>query len=139
MIREELKQLATTPRDLRKFGLTVGAVFVLLGAWFLYRHKPAWPYTLPPGIALLTLGLVAPRSLKPIYIGWMAMAIALGLAMSTVVLTVFFYLVVTPTGLAARLAGKDFLSLKLDRRAQSYWIKKAPTPHKQAADYEQQY
>ncbi len=139
MIREELKQLTTTPRDLRKFGLTVGAVFLLLGTWFLYRHKPAGPYLLTPGVVLMVLGTVAPRSLKPIYLGWMAMAFTLGLIVSTVLLTLFFYFVVTPTGLIARLMGKDFLSLKLDRQAQSYWIKKTPTPDKKSEEYEHQY
>lgn len=139
MIREELKQLTTTPRDLRKFGFVVGAVFLLLGTWFLYRHKSVWPYLLTPGVALMGFGAIAPRSLRPVYIGWMAMAFTLGLIISTVLLTLFFYFVITPTGLIARLVGKDFLSLKLDREAQSYWIRKAPTPDKKSEEYEHQY
>ena len=31
----DLQQLSTTTRDLRKFGLVVGGVFLLLGGWFL--------------------------------------------------------------------------------------------------------
>src|SRR2546423_4483343 len=58
MIREEIKQLKTEPRDLRKFGLMVGGVFSLLGLWFLYRHKAHYPYFLCPGI-LLNLALSA--------------------------------------------------------------------------------
>ena len=37
----DLQQLSTTTRDLRKFGLVVGGVFLLLGGWFLFRHKAA--------------------------------------------------------------------------------------------------
>src|SRR5438445_6838175 len=109
MIREEIKQLKTGPRDLRKFGLTVGGVLSLLGLWFLYRHKAHSPYFLYPGLLLLLLGLAVPRTLKEIYIGWMALAFVLGLIVSTVLLTGFFYLVVTPIGLAARCFGKDFV------------------------------
>ena len=37
----DLQQLSTKTRDLRKFGLVVEAVFLLLGGWFLFRHKAA--------------------------------------------------------------------------------------------------
>ena len=36
-------------------------------------------------------------------------------------LTLFFFLVLTPLGLALRLAGKDLLALKKDARATTYW------------------
>ena len=49
-----------------------------------------------------------------------------------------FLLVITPMGLVARLVGKDFLSLKLDRGAKSYWIPREKKV-KSAADYERQY
>jgi hypothetical protein len=39
-----LQQLSTTTCDLRKFRLGVGGVFLLLGGWFLFRHKAAGPY-----------------------------------------------------------------------------------------------
>src|SRR2546423_13132768 len=122
MIREEIKQLKTEPRDLRKFGLMVGGVFSLLGLWFLYRHKAHYPYFLCPGILLVGLGLIVPKSLKHVYIAWMALAFALGLVVSTALLTVFFYLVVTPIGLAARCLGKDFLARKWNPKAESYWL-----------------
>jgi hypothetical protein len=137
-MKEEIKALSTTPRDLRKFGLTVGSVFLLLGGLALWRHKWTAPWLLTPGAVLFGFGLVAPKVLKPIYIAWMSFAFALGLIVSTVLLTVFFYLVITPIGLIARVAGKDFLSLKMGSGGQSYWIareKSVPT----AAEYEQQF
>jgi len=139
MIREELKQLSTTPRDLRKFGLVVGGVFLLLGLWFLLRHKPVWPYLLSPGALLVVFGLVAPRALRQVYLGWMAMAFVLGLVVSTLLLTLFFFLVITPVSLLARLFGKDFLSLRLDRAAPSYWLSRERGAPRQAVDYERQY
>ena len=47
----------------------------------------------------------------------MSVAFVLGFVMAHVILTLFFLLVITPMGLVARLVGKDFLSLKLDRTA----------------------
>lgn len=139
MIQKELQQLSTTTRDLRKFGLIVGGVFLLLGGLFFFRHKPVWPYFLTPGMLLVLLGLIAPRRLKAVYVAWMGMAFALGLVVSTVVLTLFYFLVITPLALAGRLSGKDFLSEKLDPRAKSYWLPRDRSVVQRPADYEQQY
>ena len=139
MIREEVKALKTEARDLRKFGLTVGGVFVLLGLAFWWRQKPYYPFALVPGVLLVALGLARPRSLRLIYLAWMAVALALGVVVSSVVLTLFFYLVMTPVGLLARAFGKDYLSRKLDRHAKSYWLYRDVSTPKQKSDYEQQF
>ena len=139
MIREELKQLSTSPRDLRKFAWLVGGVFAALGAWCLFRHKPAGPWFAVPGALLVLLGLAAPKTLKPVYLGWMAMAFLLGIIVSTGLLTLFYYLVITPIGLAAQLMGKDFLSRKLDRAARTYWLPRDRSVSRKPADYERQF
>jgi hypothetical protein len=91
-----------------------------------------------PGALLILSGLAAPRALKPIYIAWMSLAIVLGFVVSGVVLILFFLLVITPIGLAARCLGNDFLSLKLDRAAASYWTPRKHPP-KSPAEYERQF
>ena len=108
MIREELKELSTTPRDLRKFGLVVGGVFLALGGWFLYRHKGLWPYFL-------------------------------GLIVTTVLLSVFYFVVITPLGLIARAFGKDFLSQRFNPQAASYWIARQRPATRNSSDYERQF
>jgi hypothetical protein len=139
MIRGQLQELSTTKRDLRKFGLTVGGVFLLLGGLFLWRHKPAWIYFLTPGALLAVLGLVVPRGLKGIYLAWMTLAFTIGLIVSTLVLTVCYFLVITPLALVGRLLGKDFLSEKLDPNAESYWLRRDRSVAGQPSDYEKQY
>jgi hypothetical protein len=137
-IREDIKQLQTKDRDLRKFGLMVGGVFTVLGLLFLWRHKVHYPYFLWPGAVLVLSGAILPRALKWIYIAWMSVAFVLGFVMAHVILAILFYLIITPIGLLARVAGKDFLSLKLDRPAKSYWIPRESKP-KSVADYERQF
>lgn len=139
MIREEIRQLKTSPRDLRKFGLVVGGVFALLAAWTWWRGKPAFPYFLGAALPLLVLGLIWPKALKWVYIGWMSLAFVLGFAVSTVLLTVFFYLVVTPIGLIAKMAGQDFLSRRIDPEAKSYWLPRANSKPRRREEYEQQF
>jgi hypothetical protein len=137
-IRQQINDLKTDIPNLRKSGLLVGGVALLIGLVLLLRHKANYPYLLWPGAVLIALGTVWPRALKYPYIAWMTMAFALGFVMSQVILTLFFFLLVTPIGLVARLFGKDFLNRKLDPTATTYWIPreaKAKTP----ASYEQQY
>jgi hypothetical protein len=138
MIREELQELSTSKRDLRKFGLVVGGVFLLLGGLFLWRHKPLWPCFLTPGVLLAFFGLAAPRMLKVVYIAWMALAFSMGLVVSTLVLCICFFLIITPLALVGRICGKDFLSEKLDPNAKSYWLRREVLA-RQPADYEQQF
>jgi hypothetical protein len=114
-------------------------VFLLLGGWFLFRHKPAWPFFVAPGALLVFLGLAAPRSLKGTYLVWMALAFTLGLMISTLILTLFYFLVLTPIALAGRLIGKDFLSEKRDPGAPSYWLARSRNPAREPTDYERQY
>jgi hypothetical protein len=137
-IREDLQQLKTGERDLRKFGLLVGGVLAVLGLLFLIRHKARYPYFLIPGVGLMVLGVVVPRWLKSIYIAWMSAAVVLGLVMATVILTVFFFLVMTPLGLIARLFGKDFLRLKPEKQAATYWIRREQKSRAEA-NYERQF
>ncbi|HEY6070201.1 MAG TPA: SxtJ family membrane protein [Chthoniobacterales bacterium] len=137
-ILKEIQELKTGPRDLRKFGLMVGGVFVALGILFLLRHKPSYPFLVWPGVALILFGAVAPRALKYIYIAWMSVAFTLGFVMSRVLLTICFFFLVTPIALIGRLFGKDFLNRKLDRQAATYWVRCEAGP-KAAESYEQQF
>ena len=139
MIQDDLQKLSTKTVDLRKFGLMVGGAFLLLGGWLLFRHKAAAPYLLILGLLLALGGLVAPRALKIVYIAWMSLALTMGLVISTLILTLFYFLVVTPLSLTGRLFGKDFLSDKLDPNAKSYWMTRDCSKHQTPADYEQQY
>ena len=139
MIRDELKKLKTGPGDLRKFGLLVGGVFILLACWFWLRHKPFSLYLFLPAVPLLGLGLVWPRSLKWVYLGWMALAFVVGHLVSTLLLTLFFFFVVTPLGWLARCLGQDFLSREWDRQAPSYWLPRDLSKRKAKTDYERQF
>ncbi len=137
-IHDDLKKLKTGARDLRKFGLTVGGVFVLLGVLFLLRHRSSYLSFLGAGAVLTAFGVIWPRALKYVYIAWMALAFTLGFVMSNVILTLFFFLFVTPIGLLARLFQKDFLARKWDKQAASYWIQCARETRR-AESYERQF
>lgn len=137
-IYADLKKLRTGAGDLRKFGLTVGGVFILLGILFLLRHRSSYSAFFSAGGLLMAFGIIWPRALKYVYIAWMALAFTLGFVMSNVILTLFFFLVVTPIGLLARLFQKDFLTRKWDKGNRSYWIPSGKEL-KTAKTYERQF
>ena len=138
MIIEEIGNIKSGRKELRKFAITVGIVLGLLGGLFFWRGRDYDSYFLILSAALLLLGLVVPILLKPIHKVWMVLAVFLGWLMTRVILSVLFYLVVTTIGLLARLFGKDFLDLKFGRNADSYWIPKERIEFKRS-DYERQF
>lgn len=106
----------------REFGLVVGGVFLLLGAWWLYRGKfpSAAHVVLPLGALLVLLGLLWPRALVIPNKAWMLLAEALSFVTTRIILAAVFFLVITPIGIVKRLFGWDPLSRRSARSA-SYW------------------
>lgn len=100
-------------------------VAALVGGWLLWKGHGF--ILLSAGLLLILLGVAIPRWLKPLYVPWMALALALGFVMTRVLLTVLFFAIITPVGIVMRWTGRDPLRQKLDKSAQSYWISKAPT------------
>lgn len=114
--------------ELRKFGLTVGAAFLVLGAISWWRG-----HELPPRIMwtvaglLMVPGALAPALLRPVHRGWMALALVLGHVNTRIILTALFYLVFTPIGLIMRLF-RDPLNRSLRDHSDTQWIKRDLEP-----------
>ena len=106
----------------REFGLIVGGVFTLLGAWWTYREKfpVAAKTALVLGATLVLLGLVFPRALIYPNRAWMMLAEAMAFVMTRVILGLVFFLVVTPIGIIKRMMGWDPLHRRAGSSA-SYW------------------
>ena len=138
MIKDEIKNIKQTPKDLRKFGLTVGILLLLFAFLLIWKHKPSQFYFLSIGAFLVLSGLLFPALLRPLNKAWMTLAILLGWVMTRVILLLLFYLVITPISLIARISGKHFLDLKIDKSRPSYWEKKKDIPSTQV-DYERQF
>ncbi len=113
--------------DLRKFGAVMAVGFAIIAAITFWRgHEPAWQILAGISGFFLVFGLILPRVLRPIEWVWMKFAHVLGIVMTYVIVTLTFFLVMTPMGLMLRLFGKDLLSLKLNKSAASYWLKVDP-------------
>ncbi len=118
---QEIRSLSQSPRALRGFGILVGAVLIILASLVWHLRMPAIGLAVA-GIVLAALGAAAPRLLSIPYRLWMSLALVLGFAMTRLLLTAVFFLLITPVGLLMRLAGRDPMRRKLDPEAPTYWI-----------------
>ena len=138
MLKEEFKNINETKKDLRKLGITVGSVLAAIAVLLFYFEKPSAIYFAVIGGLLILFGTLFPQLLKPLNRIWMSLAIVLGYFMSRVILTILFYLVLTPIALLAKLVGKKFMILKYDKSVKTYWEKRSII-HKKQIDYERQF
>lgn len=110
----------------RSFGLTLGVVFVLLAALLLWRGSNLWPAPLGVALVFLALAAFAPGQLRTLNRLWLKFGLVLHAVVNPIVMGVLFYLVVMPFGVVARLVGKDFLHLRFEPDAKTYWVERRP-------------
>jgi hypothetical protein len=116
-------------RTLRQFAGLCLLIFGGLAGWRLVQDGPT-PLALVLGAAALGLGLpglVRPRLLRPVFVGWMMLTFPIGWLMSQVILLLMFGLVITPIGLCFKAIGRDALGLRRTGPVTSYWRPK-PMP-----------
>ena len=110
--------------DLRKFGLTMGVVIVLLFGlllpWIFDHGFPLWPW-IPAGAFWLT-AVAAPALLAPVYRGWMRFGHVLGWINTRIILGLMFFTVFLVVAVIMKLLRKDPLSRKLDKTLNSYRV-----------------
>lgn len=110
-------------KGLRQFGWTTGAIVaVLFGLFFPYILNldwPVWPWII---FAILTVwALAAPKTLNPLYKGWMRLGLLLGKITTPIVLTLVFVITILPGAMFMRLLGNDPMRRKFDQ-AETYRV-----------------
>ena len=108
--------------DLRKFGLLMAAVLVLVSGYLWYEDAmdPA-QVVFSVAAGFLIVGLVLPVVLTPMYFPWMWLARILAFVNTHLLLGFVFYTLFTFIGLGMRLLGRDPLDRKILPDSDSYW------------------
>jgi hypothetical protein len=102
-------------------------VFVIIGTLPLLKGGDLRLWALLVAAVFLGLGLFTPGVLRPLNILWFKFGLLLGRIIAPIVISLLFFIAITPTALVMRLLRKDLLSLKFDRKAKSYWINRSKT------------
>ncbi|GAB6281453.1 MAG: hypothetical protein STSR0008_01930 [Ignavibacterium sp.] len=141
MLKEEIKNIKESAKDLKKFGLTIGSILVFISGFLYWKHYNSFIYFLVIGILIMFFGVVIPIVLKPLNKIWMIIAVLLGYVMTRIILSLLFYLILTPIGIIGRLSGSrkfSGLDLKINKNQKSYWIEREKKINNKE-DYEKQY
>ena len=112
--------------ELRKFGFVMTAAWSLIGALLWWRGKAAASWFLGLAAVFLVPALLYPLALAPVERAWMKVAELISAVMTRVVLTLTFFLIITPLAVIRRLMGHDTLGLRPDRAALTYWVPVEP-------------
>ena len=107
----------------KSFGIVFFIVFLLIAIYPLINNGELRIWSLVVSIIFLILGLINSKVLTPLNKIWFKFGILLGRVISPLIMSIIFFLVVTPTALIMRIIGKDLLSLKFNNK-KSYWIEK---------------
>ena len=111
----------------REFGFVMAVaclVFALVSAWKLRGFpRPLWPAL---SAAFFLIALLAPALLTPLNRAWTLLGRLLHRFVSPLVLGALYFGFFAPFGLLFRTVKGDPLRLRLDPKAESYWIKRDP-------------
>jgi hypothetical protein len=126
--------LQTDNRSLREFGLVfAGGLIVFFGLlipwifdkpWLWQDGGARWPW-IAAAVFVMT-GLLLPRVLRPVFIGWMKLGHAVGWFNTRLILGLVFFVMFAPLALLFRLLGRDPMARRFDATAGSY---RQPSEH----------
>lgn len=113
----------TDKKEQRKFGLLVGAVFIVIGMirWAIHGFVGIPYIWWGIGGTLILLGILFPKILQPVFFLWMKLAEVLNWIMTRLFLFIVFYFIITPTGILYRLIKGDPLNRKWLSKDMTYW------------------
>jgi hypothetical protein len=118
---------STDNHDIRKFGAVGLCFFGILFAIGLWRYKTIVTYIFGFFSFLGLCFLVIPSPFRPVYKNWLKLAHFIGVMMTSVILTVAYYIIVTPTALVKRMLGGRPLPTAPNKNATTYWVSR-PEP-----------
>jgi hypothetical protein len=112
-------------KELRNFGLAAVVMLTII-ALLLHRLKglgTSWTLGIcGAGLLIFIISRINVRLIKPVYVTLTLLTAPIGWVVSFIIMAVFYYLVIMPTGLFFRLMGRDALHLKFDRSISTYWV-----------------
>jgi hypothetical protein len=107
----------------RKFGLVMSGALGLIGLllFFVFAGNPTWLWAI--AVFFLLSAILLPAYLLPLNRLWEKLAARLAYFNNHLLLGLFFYLFVWPTGIMMRLFGRDPMQRRRDPKALSYLTK----------------
>jgi Saxitoxin biosynthesis operon protein SxtJ len=113
----------SSKKEQRNFGFLMACAIsgVSIVHWLIRGREElaVWPFIMA-GVFLL-LGLIFPKALEPIFVIWMKFALVVNWVMTRILLSLVWFLLITPMRVGFALRGKDPLNRTYLPEASSYW------------------
>src|SRR5262245_51639357 len=97
-IWQDILEIKSTKKELREFGIVIGIFFGIIAGLLFWKGKSFQIWAVLSA-AFLILGFFNPFLLKPFQKVWMGLAVTIGWFMSRLILSIVFFLVITPLSL----------------------------------------
>ena len=108
----------------RGFGILFFIVFIIISIWPLLNAGDLRIWSLLIAFIFLILGLLDSKFLNPLRRIWIKFGELLGKIISPIVLSIIFFLLVTPIGILMKILRKDLLNLRFTKD-KTYWTKRS--------------
>ena len=132
MIQTGEKSLSSTNNsELKKFGLLIGSILVVIGIFPAIKGRALNLYPIITGAVFILLAVLAPNLLSPVHKGWMKVGKILGRVNTFLILSIIYFLFITPFGFAYRIFGSGSKKFTHKSNKNSYWIKRTPANPKE--------
>ena len=120
--------LRVNSEELRKFGFIFAGVLIFLFGLLLpyWKHHTIrlWPIYIGMPVALLAA--VWPAGLRPLYVVWMKFGAMMGFINTRIIMSVFFFVMLTPIAWLMKALGKDPMARTLEKSAHTYRVTSTP-------------
>ena len=117
--------LEAQSREEKSFGIVFAAVFLLVGIYPLTDGDEVRLWALCMSAVFVALAYISPKALSVPSKLWFKLGMVIGSVSAPVIMMIIYFTTVVPTGLAMKLLRKDLLRKRLDRNAESYWIRRS--------------
>jgi len=108
----------------RTFGLVFFFVFLIFSLWsFRGDLKQIKEIPLFVSAVFLILVLTNSKLLTPLNLAWMSFGEKIGKVVSTIIMGIVYFIIITPMNFLMKILGKDLLNIKFSKNS-TYWIKR---------------
>ena len=110
----------------KSFGYLFFGVFLALAIWVYVKNQNLNFWLIGTSLVFLVLTLIKSKLLDVLNDLWIKFGELLGKIIAPIVMSIVFFLIVTPIGLVLKIVKKDLLKLKFNND-KSYWVEKDKT------------
>ena len=110
----------------KSFGYLFFGIFLAFAIWVYVKNQNLNYWLIGTSTVFLVLTLIKSKLLDVLNDLWIKFGELLGKIIAPIVMSIVFFLIVTPIGLILKIVKKDLLKLKFNND-KSYWIEKSKT------------